>query len=336
MVRITTVRLRWRSWLGVVLGALVLLAGAPAQAASLAPDQPAGRYTAPLFYTQHNPPSWGLDRIDQRQLPLDHEYHYGSIATLVTVYVVDSGIRKTHHEFGGRATDGPDFISSDGAGEDCFGHGTHIAGTIGGTNFGAAKGVRLVPVRVLDCSGSGPDDRLVAAVDWITAHAVRPAVVNMSLKADQYPYPALDDAVRRSIAAGITYVVAAGNDNKDACAVSPADVREAITVGAVDSADTRAGESNYGPCVDLFAPGVDIPSAGVANDSAIATMSGTSMATAHVTGAAALILNRNPTARPAEVERVLTSSATRGVVADAKPGSPDALVYSGASVGYPG
>lgn len=333
MARAGSIRPCWHYWLGSVLGAVLLLAGAPAEAASLARHDQGQR---PLYQTQSDPPSWGLDRIDQRQLPLDHEYRYGSVANNVTAYVVDSGIRKTHQEFGGRASDGPDFIQAGGTGDDCFGHGTHVAATIGGTNYGVAKGVRLVPVRTLDCNGTGPDDRLVDAVNWITAHAVRPAVVNMSLRADQYPFPALDDAVRRSIAAGITYVIAAGNDRRDACSVSPADVHEAITVGSVDGSDTRAGESDYGPCVDLFAPGVDIPSAADTSDTATMTMSGTSMATAYVTGVAALYLARNPAASPAEVERVLTGAATRGAVSNAGTGSPSALVYSGQGVGYPG
>lgn len=324
-----------RGWLAALVAG-VLLAGVPAQAATLGAEQPGERFTAPLFYTQHDPPSWGLDRIDQRTLPLDGDYDYGSIASLVTVYVVDSGIRKTHHDFGGRVTAGPDFISPGGSADDCYGHGTHVAATIGGTYYGVAKGVRLVPLRVFDCTGYGPDDRLVTAVEWITAHAARPAVVNMSLRADAYPDPALDSAIRRSIAAGITYVVAAGNDHKDACGVAPADVGEAITVGSVDGSDTRAAESNYGRCVDLFAPGVEIPSAGIGDDSSIVSMSGTSMATAHVSGIAALYLQRNPKASPAEVEKVLLDRATRGVVSDAGPGSPNALVYSGSGVGYPG
>lgn len=335
MIRFGSIRLVRRGWLAVLVAG-VLLAGVPAQAANLVADQSGERYTAPLFYIQHNPPSWGLDRIDQRKLPLDGDYDYGSIASLVTVYVVDSGIRKTHRDFGGRVAAGPDFIQSGGSADDCYGHGTHVAATIGGTRYGVAKGVKLVPLRVFDCNGNGPDDRLVSAVDWITAHAARPAVVNMSLRADAYPDPVLDSAIRRSIAAGITYVVAAGNDDKDACGVSPADVGEAITVGSVDSSDTRAPESNYGRCVDLFAPGVEIPSAGIGSDSSTVSMSGTSMATAHVSGVAALYLQRNPTASPADVEKVLISGATKGVVSDAGAGSPNALVYSGAGVGYPG
>lgn len=329
--------IRWvrRGWLAVFV-AVVLLAGVPAQAATLGVDQPGELFTAPLFYTQHDPPSWGLDRIDQRTLPLDGDYNYGSTASRVTVYVVDSGIRRTHRDFGGRVSTGPDFMSPGGSADDCYGHGTHVAATIGGTSYGVAKGVRLVPLRVFDCNGHGPDDRLVTAVDWITAHASRPAVVNMSLRADAYPDPALDSAIRRSIAAGITYVVAAGNDQRDACGVSPADVDEAITVGAVDSSDMRAAESNYGRCVDLFAPGVQIPSAGIGDDSSIVSMSGTSMATAHVSGVAALYLQRNPDASPAEVEKVLIDGATKGVVSNAGPGSPNALVYSGSGVGYPG
>lgn len=335
MARLGSARTWWRSGIGALVGAVLLLVGMPAGAVDRTHASVAAAYLPPLDHTEQDPP-WGLDRIDQRALPLDHQYHYGTLASGVTVYVVDSGIRQTHQEFGGRAQSGPDFITRGGAADDCYGHGTHVAAIIGGQRFGVAKGARLIPVRTLDCDGAGPDDQLVAAVDWITAHAARPAVVNMSLRADQYPYPALDDAVRRSIAAGITYVVAAGNDRKDACSVSPADVREAITVGSVDDADGKQGESNYGRCVDLFAPGVDIDSAAATSDTATMTMSGTSMATAYVSGVAALYLARNPSATPAQVQRALTAAATRNVVRGAGPGSPNALVYSGSGIGWAG
>src|SRR5438477_7659440 len=274
-----------------------------------------------LTGTQVAPPSWGLDRIDQRSLPLSNSYTYPSTAATVHAYVIDTGIRITHQDFGGRAQYGYDAVDNNTVADDCNGHGTHVAGTVGGTSYGVAKQVQLVAVRVLDCSGSGTYSQIVAGIDWVTAHAVKPAVVNMSLggPADSF----LDDAVSASIASGITYAVAAGNSNTDACGTSPARVPTAITVGATDKTDTRASFSNYGSCVDSFGPGVNITSAAKTSDSATAVMSGTSMATPHVTGAAALLLAANPALRPQQVRDALVSGAVPGIVRSPGTGSPN-------------
>ena len=277
-----------------------------------------------LTGTQVAPPSWGLDRIDQRSLPLSNSYTYPSTAATVHAYVIDTGIRITHQDFGGRAQYGYDAVDNNTVADDCNGHGTHVAGTIGGTSYGVAKQVRLVAVRVLDCTGWGTDAQIVAGIDWVTAHAARPAVANLSLGGSVDP--AIDDAVAGSIAAGITYVVAAGNSHADACQTSPARVPSAVTVGATDRTDTRASFSNYGSCVDLFAPGASITSTYKTSDSATAVMSGTSMATPHVTGAAALLLAANPNLTPQQVRDALVNNAVPGAVADAGPGSPTALL----------
>jgi subtilisin family serine protease len=269
--------------------------------------------------------TWGLDRIDQRSLPLSKTYTSPSAAG-VTAYVLDSGLRTTHQEFGGRARNGYDFIDNDTTANDCKGHGTHVAGTIGGSRYGVAKDVKLVGVRVLDCKGSGPYSAIIAGVDWVTAHAVKPAVANMSLGGTTSK--ALDDAVNRSIAKGITYVVAAGNDNRDACAQSPARTPAAITVGATDNTDTRASFSNWGSCLDLFAPGARIESADSTSNTGIKSMSGTSMASPHVAGAAALVLAAHPTWTPAQVRDELAGRASGGV-RNAGKNSPDRLLYTG-------
>jgi subtilisin family serine protease len=271
-------------------------------------------------------PVWGLDRTDQRALPLSSSYAYRS-ASNVTAYVLDTGIRVGHSEFGGRARNGWDFIDSDSVANDCNGHGTHVSGTIGGATYGVAKDVALVGVRVLDCGGSGSYSQIIAGVDWVTTHAAKPAVANMSLggSADK----ALDDAVKRSIAAGVTYAIAAGNDNTKACNESPARAPAAITVGATDSADKRASFSNYGTCVDIFAPGVRITSASYSSNSGTAIMSGTSMASPHVAGAAALVLGAWPTLTPAKVRDYLVAQATPAVVTDPGTGSPNLLLYTG-------
>jgi subtilisin family serine protease len=207
--------------------------------------------------------------------------------------------------------------------QDCNGHGTHVAGTIGGTRHGVAKDVKLVAVRVLDCAGRGSYATIIKGVDWVTRHAVRPAVANMSLGGDTSR--TLNDAVKRSIASGVTYAVAAGNDSRDACRQSPASQPDAITVAATDATDTRAAFSNYGACVDLFAPGVRIVSDARRSDTATTSMSGTSMASPHVAGAAALVLGAHPAWTPKQVRDAMVAKATAGVVAGRK-GSPDRLL----------
>jgi subtilisin family serine protease len=286
---------------------------------------------------------WGLDRIDQRALPLDTQYQYARDGAGVHVHVLDSGIRTTHTEFGGRAFVAADYIDDDNDGDpydtdnddlnplpdggDCHGHGTHVAGTIGGATFGVAKNVMLWAHRVLDCTGSGPLSGVIAAVDAVTADtAHRPAVVNMSLAGPASA--ALDLAIRESIAAGVTYVVAAGNNNVDASTSSPSRIGEAITVGATASNDARASFSNYGPALDLFAPGVSIRSAGISTDIATASMSGTSMAAPHVAGVVALYLQENPAAAPAAVRDAIVAESTPGLVSNGGAGSPNLLLYS--------
>jgi subtilisin family serine protease len=269
-------------------------------------------------------PTWGLDRIDQRSLPLSSTYTSGS-AHGVTAYVLDTGIRLSQKEFAGRARYGWDFIGRDAKAEDCNGHGTHVAGTVGGTKYGVAKDVNLVAVRVLDCQGSGSYSAIIDGIDWVTKNAVKPAVANMSLGGPASS--ALNAAVARSIAAGVTYAVAAGNDNTNACNQSPAAAPDAITVAATDKNDRRASFSNYGKCVDIFAPGVQITSASYAGDSGSAVMSGTSMASPHVAGAAALVLGAHPTWTPKQVRDALVTDATGDVVTAPGSGTPNKLLH---------
>ena len=265
-----------------------------------------------LNTTQPNA-TWGLDRIDQRGLPLDTNYNYNQTGAGVRAYIIDSGIRTTHTDFGGRSSVGFDAFGQ--SGQDCFGHGTHVAGTVGGTTWGVAKGVSLVGVRVFDCFGEGSTSLTIAGVDWVTNNATDPAVVNMSLGYEAYDAgAALDTAVKNSINTGLTYVIAAGNSNKDACDISPARVGPAISVGASDMTDARAGFSNFGMCVDLFGPGVGITSAWHTSDTATQAQQGTSMAAPHVAGAAALYLQANPGATPAQVRAFLVNEATKNIV----------------------
>lgn len=275
---------------------------------------------------QADPPSWGLDRVDQRARPLDGRYHYDRDGTGVTAYVVDTGIRSDHTEFAGRVGDGFASIHDGNGTEDCFGHGTHVAGTIGGATVGIAKAVRLVPVRVLNCSGLGRESKILAGLGFIVRdHVDAPAVANMSLTSTYDPF--IDDAVEQVIEDGVTVVVAAGNDGKGACRYSPADTPDAITVGAVDRNDQRASFSNFGRCLDVFAPGVGIVSAVSTTATAFATHDGTSMATPHVTGVAALVLEQDPTASPAEVTEAIIANATTDAVTN--PKSPNRLLFSG-------
>ncbi|MFK0113100.1 S8 family peptidase [Streptomyces sp. NPDC091217] len=278
-----------------------------------------------LERTQKNPPSWGLDRVDQAALPLDKAYTWPQSAGAgVTVYVIDTGVRISHRDFGGRASYGWDFVDGDRNADDGNGHGTHVAGIIAGTKYGVAKQARIVSVRVLDNSGAGTTTQVIAGIDWVTAHARGPAVANLSLGG--YHSVQLDTAVRNSIRSGVTYTVAAGNDDVPAARSSPADVPQALTVGATDRTDTRAPFSDFGSAVDLFAPGVAITSDWNASDTAKATCSGTSMAAPHVAGAAALYLAGHPKAGPAQVAKALIAGAASGKVSDAGPGSPDRLL----------
>ncbi|GGN05698.1 subtilisin family serine protease [Actinoplanes campanulatus] len=275
-----------------------------------------------LAATQSNAP-WGLDRIDQRARPLSTTYTYPVTASNVTAYIIDTGILYTHSQFGGRATAGYDAVGSGAV--DCNGHGTHVAGTVGGSTYGVAKAVRLVGVRVLNCSGSGTTAGVIAGVNWVTSNAVKPAVANMSLGGGAST--SIDTAVRNSIAAGITYAVAAGNSNANACNYSPARVPTAITVGATTSTDARASYSNYGSCLDIFAPGSSIISSWYTSTTATNTISGTSMASPHVAGAAALVLSRNPSYTPAQVSSALTTNATPSVVTSPGTSSPNRLLF---------
>jgi len=282
--------------------------------------------------TQTNP-IWGLDRIDQRTTAGDDKYRYVSTGAGVTTYVVDTGLRFSHSQFRGSAVSGYDFVDDDADASDCNGHGTHVAGTVGGTTYGVAKGVRLVGVRVLDCDGDGTASGVIAGIDWVATHHSGPSVLNMSLGGGAYA--PLDQAVAAATAAGVTVVVAAGNDDYDACYSSPARASSAITVGATNARDNRAEFSNWGRCVDVFAPGVAVQSSWSTSDTAANTISGTSMATPHVAGMASRYLQRHPTATPSQVAAAVRAAATRGAVGDPQ-GAPNLLAYVAPSLELPG
>jgi subtilisin family serine protease len=282
-------------------------------------------HTVSINGTQAPVPSWGLDRIDQRNLPLNNSYTYPVTGTGVRAYIVDTGIRFSHTDFGGRAVTGFDAIDG-GSADDAHGHGTHVAGTVGGTSFGVAKGVTLVGVRVLNASGSGTNAQVIAGIDWVTGDhdPGELAVANMSLGGAGN---ALNAAVANSIADGVSYAVAAGNESTDACTRTPASTPTAITVGATDINDNRASFSNFGTCLDIFGPGVNITSAWFTSDTATNTISGTSMATPHVAGAAALVLAQNPSFTPQQVRDSLFNNATNGVVINPGTGSVNKLLF---------
>jgi aqualysin 1 len=268
--------------------------------------------------------TWGLDRIDQRDLPLNGTYTYTPTGAGVRAYIVDTGILTSHTQFGGRASVGYDAVG--GSGQDCNGHGTHVAGTVGGATYGVAKGVTLIAVRVLDCSGNGTNSGVIAGMDWVTSNRVLPAVANMSLGGGFSQ--AINDAVTRMTNAGVSLAVAAGNENQNACNTSPASAAAAITVGATTSSDARASFSNYGTCLDVFAPGNSITSSWYTSTTATNTISGTSMASPHVAGVAALYLQGNPSASAATVANAIISTSTTGKVTSPGTGSPNRLLFS--------
>jgi cation transporter-like permease len=322
----------------------------PAAAAALARD-PRVRYVEEdgvigATGLQSNPPSWGLDRIDQRNLPLDGVYAYPTFNNQVFVHVIDTGVRISHVDFGGRAFNAGDSVDDDNNpstppsnddgdpstadGLDCNGHGTHVAGTIAGATYGVAKNAIILSHRALNCAGQGTTSSVIGAIDAVAADLRRPAVANMSLGGS--PSSALDDAVRSGITAGVTFVLSAGNSGADASTSSPARVAEAITVGATTPDDVRAGFSNFGPLVDVFAPGTGIISAGISSDTASASLSGTSMAAPHVAGVAALYLEQVGTKSPSQVQAAIVAAATLGVVGSPGTGSPNRLLYSGFTI----
>lgn len=301
-----------------------------AQAAALSRD-PRVKYVEEdgvmsIDTTQTNA-TWGIDRIDQRDLPLSGTYNFEADGSGVNVYIIDTGIRATHVDFGGRVSGGFSAINDNRGTDDCNGHGTHVAGTTGSATYGVAKNVHLTPVRVLNCQGSGTTSGVISGVDWVTANHISPSVANMSLGGGAST--SLDSAVTNSINSGVVYAVAAGNSNTDACSQSPARAAAAITVGSTTSTDARSSFSNFGTCVDIFAPGSSITSLWKTSDTATNTISGTSMASPHVAGVAALVLQGNPGASPATVANDIRTNATSGKISSVGSGSPNLLLFMG-------
>jgi subtilisin family serine protease len=328
-------KLRGQGWTvrhvyrNVFPGVAVELPAAAARALSQSPGVELVEPDGPVRATEtRSNATWGLDRVDQRSLPLNGTFTApDSAGSGVRVYVVDTGVRSTHVDFGGRVAAGYTAISDGRGTEDCDGHGTHVAGTSAGATWGLASRATIVPVRVLDCTGSGSWSGVVAGLDWIAGDvAGRPAVANMSLGGGANS--TVDSAVSRAVSAGVSVVVAAGNENVDACTTSPARVGAAVTVGSTTSTDARSSFSNFGSCLDLFAPGSSITSTWSTGDTATNTISGTSMASPHVAGAVALLLGENGATAPSAVASTLTSNATTGVVTSAGTGSPNRLLYS--------
>lgn len=318
-----------RTFSAAVRGAVVAATAGQAAALKRSARVAAVELDAPVSISETQQPApWGLDRTDQRSLPLSGSYTYSAAGAGVNAYVVDSGVLASHVEFGGRVATGWSAISDGLGSSDCNGHGTHVAGTIAGKNYGVAKAATIVPVRVLNCAGSGYNSDVIAGLDWVASHHApgAPAVVNMSLGGSASAM--VDSAVQGVINDGVTTVVAAGNSSVDACNSSPARAPQALTVAATDSSDRQASFSNFGACVDLYAPGVGILSAGYGSTTASVTMNGTSMATPHVAGVAAVLLSRTPSSTPADIAAKVLSTATPGVVAAAGAGTPNRLLFS--------